>query len=69
MQLIKAVDAKIGNIIAMIKTDKDGADLVMGKLIGRTFEDHDGWITLTIQTPTGNVSHDFPFDAFVVKEV
>lgn len=65
MQLINAVDAKIGNIIAMVKT----GELVMGKLVSRCFEDHDGWITLTIETKAGNVSADYPFDAFVVKEV
>lgn len=69
MQLINAVDAKLGDKIAMIKTVCTGvSEIVMGELVSRTFEDIDGWITLTIKTPTGNVSHDFPFDAYVVKE-
>lgn len=70
MELIQAVDAKIGDKIAMIKTHCTGvSELIMGKLVSRTFEDVDGWITLTIKTPTGNESHDYPFEAFVVKEV
>lgn len=69
MILINAVDAKIGDKIAMIKTLTTGvSEIVMGKLVGRTFEDVDGWITLTIDTPTGKVDHDYPFDAFVVRE-
>jgi hypothetical protein len=69
MQLINAVDAKLGDKIAMINTVFTGvSEIVMGELVSRTFEDIDGWITLTIKTPTGNVSRDFPFDAFVVKE-
>lgn len=70
MQLINAVDAKIGDKIAMIRSLCTGvSELVMGELVSRCFEDVDGWITLTIKTPTGNVSADYPFDALVVKEV
>lgn len=73
MQLINAVDAKIGDTIAMITTDSVAgvftSGLVMGVLVSRVFEDHDGWITLTIETPAGNVAHDFPFNAQIVLKV
>jgi hypothetical protein len=70
MQLIKAVDAKLGNIIAMPVTVHTGVvQMVMGKLVSRTFEDVDGWITLTIETKAGKVAHDYPFDDLIVKEV
>lgn len=70
MQLINAVDAKIGDKIAMVRSLCTGvSEIVMGELVSRCFEDIDGWITLTIETPAGKVAHDYPFDAQVVKEV